>query len=153
LKRKENSFNGVSVLSETSKLEFYVPNNIDVKMNSDLGDITAENVSGNIDLNTDLGDISMRKLEGKINSVTSLGDIDGEYILISDNSKFNTSLGDIDVQLSNPLSDCSLDLSSSMGKVKVDRPELKKKSGSQLNIGNGKLKVIMETSLGSIKVR
>jgi hypothetical protein len=61
--------------------------------------------------------------------------------------------GDIDVQLSNPLSDCSLDLSSSLGKVKVDRPELKKKSGSQLNIGNGKLKVIMETSLGSIKVR
>jgi hypothetical protein len=153
VKRKDQNFNGVSVLSETSTLEFYVPNNIDVKMNSDLGDITAENVLGNIDLNTDLGDISMRKLEGKINSVTSLGDIDGEYILISDNSKFNTSLGDIDVQLSNPLSDCSLDLSSSLGKVKVDRPELKKKSGSQLNIGNGKLKVIMETSLGSIKVR
>ena len=153
VKRKDQEFKGVSALSETSKLEFYVPNNMDVKMNSDLGDITAENVSGNIDLNTDLGDISMRKLEGKINSVTSLGDIDGEYILISDNSKFNTSLGDIDVQLSNTLSDCSLDLSSSLGKVKVDRPELKKKSGSQLNIGNGKLKVIMETSLGSIKVR
>ena len=172
VKRKDQNFNGVSVLSETSKLEFYVPNNIDVKMNSDLGDIdvnglkanttkvytalgdiTAENVSGNIDLNTDLGDISMRKLEGKINSVTSLGDIQGEHILISDNSKFNTSLGDIDVQLSNPLSDCSLDLSSSLGKVKVDRPELKKKSGSQLNIGNGKLKVIMETSLGKVIVR
>jgi DUF4097 and DUF4098 domain-containing protein YvlB len=126
---------------------------MDIKMNSDLGDITAENVSGNIDLNTDLGDISMRKLEGKINSVTSLGDIDGEYILISDNSKFNTSLGDIDVQLNNPLSDCSLDLSSSLGKVKVDRTDLKKKSGSQLNIGNGKLKVIMETSLGKVIVR
>jgi hypothetical protein len=172
LKRKDENFNGVSVLSETSKLEFYVPNNIDVKMNSDLGDIdvnglkanttkvytalgdiTAENVSGNIDLNTDLGDISMRKLEGKINSVTSLGDIQGEHILISDNSKFNTSLGDIDVQLSNPLSDCSLDLSSSLGKVKVNRPELKKKSGSQLNLGNGKLKVIMATSLGKVIVR
>jgi hypothetical protein len=172
VKRKDQKFNGVSVLSETSKLEFYIPNNIDVEMNSDLGDIdvnglkanttkvytalgdiTAENVSGNIDLNTDLGDISMRKLEGKINSVTSLGDIDGEYILISDNSKFNTNLGDIDVQLSNPLSECSLDLSSSLGKVKVDRPELKKKSGSQLNIGNGKLKVIMETSLGKVIVR
>jgi hypothetical protein len=153
VKRKDQEFKGVSALSETSKLEFYVPNNMDVKMNSDLGDITAENVSGNIDLNTDLGDISMRKLEGKINSVTSLGDIQGEHILISDNSKFNTSLGDIDVQLSNPLSDCSLDLSSSLGKVKVDRPELKKKSGSQLNIGNGKLKVIMETSLGKVIVR
>ena len=172
LQRKDQKFSGISVLSETSKLEFYVPNNIDVKMNSDLGDIdvnglkanttkvytalgdiTAENVSGNIDLNTDLGDISMRKLEGKINSVTSLGDIQGEHILISDNSKFNTSLGDIDVQLSNPLSDCSLDLSSSLGKVKVNRPELKKKSGSQLNLGNGKLKVIMATSLGKVIVR
>jgi hypothetical protein len=172
LQRKDQKFSGISVLSETSKLEFYVPNNIDVKMNSDLGDIdvnglkanttkvytalgdiTAENVSGNIDLNTDLGDISMRKLEGKINSVTSLGDIQGEHILISDNSKFNTSLGDIDVQLSNPLSDCSLDLSSSLGKVKVDRPELKKKSGSQLNIGNGKFKIVMETALGKVIVR
>jgi hypothetical protein len=172
LKRKDENFNGVSVLSEISKIEFYVPDNVDVKMDSDLGDIdvnglkanttkvytalgdiTAENVSGNIDLNTDLGDISMRKLEGKINSVTSLGDIQGEHILISDNSKLNTSLGDIDVQLSNPLSDCSLDLSSSLGKVKVDRPELKKKSGSQLNLGNGKLKVIMATSLGKVIVR
>jgi hypothetical protein len=172
VKRKDQKFNGVSVLSETSKLEFYVPNNIDVKMDSDLGDIdvnglkanttklytalgdiTAENVSGNIDLHTDLGDISMNDLAGKINSVTSLGDIQGEHILISDNSKFNTSLGDIDVQLSNTLSDCSLDLSSSLGKVKVDRPELKKKSGSQLNIGNGKLNVIMETSLGKVIVR
>jgi hypothetical protein len=172
VKQKDQNFNGVSILSETSKLEFYVPNNMDVKMNSDLGDIdvnglkanttkvytalgdiTAENVSGNIDLNTDLGDISMRKLEGKINSVTSLGDIDGEHILLSDNSKFNTSLGDIDVQLSNTLSDCSLDLSSSLGKVKVDRPDLKMKSGSQLTLGNGKLKVIMETSLGKVIVR
>jgi hypothetical protein len=153
VKRKDQKFNGVSVLSETSKLEFYVPNNIDVKMNSNLGDITAENVSGNIDLYTDLGDISMNDLSGKINSVTSLGDIQGEHILISDNSKFNTSLGDIDVQLSNPLSDCSLDLSSSLGKVKVNRPELKKKSGSQLNLGNGKLKVIMATSLGKVIVR
>lgn len=172
LQRKDQKFSGISVLSESSKMEFYVPENVDVKMDSDLGDIdvnglkanttkvytalgdiTAENVSGNIDLNTDLGDISMRKLEGKINSVTSLGDIQGEHILISDNSKFNTSLGDIDVQLSNPLSDCSLDLSSSLGKVKVNRPELKKKSGSQLNLGNGKFKIVMETALGKVIVR
>ena len=153
LKRKDENFNGVSVLSETSKLEFYVPNNMDVKINSDLGDITAENISGNIDLHTDLGDISMNDLSGKINSVTSLGDIQGEHILISDNSTFNTSLGDIDVQLSNPLSECRLDLSTSLGKVKVDRPELKKKASSQLTLGNGKLKVIMETSLGKVIVR
>lgn len=170
--RKDPKFNGVSIVSENSKLEFNVPKNIDVKMNSDLGDIdvislksnitklytalgdiTAKNISGNIDLHTTNGDISMNELEGKINSVTSLGDIKGEHILISDNSKFKTSNGDIDVQLSNPLSDFSLDLNSSLGKVKVDRPNFKKKSSSQLKIGNGKLKVIMQTSLGKIIVR
>lgn len=172
LQRKDQNFNGISVLSESSKIEFYVPENVDVKMDSDLGDIdanglknkntilqtalgdiNAENVSGNIDLNTDLGDISMNELEGKINSFTSLGDIHGGHILISDNSKFNTSFGDIDVQLSNPLSELRLYLSTSLGKVKVDRPDLNKKSSSQLNIGNGKLKVIMETSLGKVIVR
>jgi len=172
LQRKDQNFNGISVLSESSKIEFYVPDNVDVKMVSDLGDIdanglknkntilhtalgdiTTENISGNIDLNTDLGDISMNELAGKINSFTSLGDIHGGHILISDNSKFNTSLGDIDVQLSNALSELNLDLSTSLGKVKVDRPEIKKKAGSQLNIGNGKLKVIMETSLGKVIFR
>ena len=172
LEREEQKINGVSVIFDNSVMEFNVPENIDVKMDSDLGDIdviglrtnttkvytalgdiTAENISGNIDLHTDLGDISMNDLSGKINSITSLGDIDGEYILISDNSTFNTSLGDIDVQLSNSLSDCSLDLSSSLGRVKIDRPDFKKKSGSQLHIGNGKWKVKMETSLGKVIVR
>ena len=172
LQRKDQNFNCISVLSESSKIEFYVPDNVDVKMDSDLGDIdanglknkntilrtslgdiTTENVSGNIDLNTDFGDISMNELAGKIHSFTSLGDIHGGHILISDNSKFNTSLGDIDVQLSNALSELNLDLSTSLGKVKVDRPELKKKAGSQLTFGNGKLKIVMETDLGKVIVR
>ncbi|MFM8492079.1 MAG: DUF4097 family beta strand repeat-containing protein [Candidatus Methylopumilus sp.] len=172
LRRKDQNFNGISVLSESSKIEFYVPDNVDVKMDSDLGDIdanglknknttlhtalgdiTTENVSGNIDLNTDLGDISMNELSGKINSFTSLGDIHGGHILISDNSKFNTSLGDIDVQLSNPISELRLDLSTSLGKVKVDRPELKKKASSQLTLGSGKFKIVMKTALGKVIVR
>lgn len=165
-------FNGVSIVSKNSKLEFNVPENIDVKMNSYLGDIdvmglktnttklytahgdiNAKKVSGNIDLHTGLGDISMDELAGKINSITSLGDIQGEHILISDNSKFNTICGDIDVQLSNPLSECSLDLSTRVGKVKIDRPDLKKKSSSQLTAGNGKMKVIMESPVGMIIIR
>jgi hypothetical protein len=172
VERSHQKLNGVSVLSENSKLEFNVPEGIDVRLDSDLGDIdvnclkanttkvytalgdiTAENVSGNIYLCTDLGDISMNQLQGKIKSVTSLGDIIGENVLIADNSEFHTSLGDIEVQFVNPLSDCSLDLSSSLGKVKIDRPDLKKKASSQLNIGNGKWKVIMETSLGKVIVR
>lgn len=172
LQRKEQKFNGISVLSESSKMEFNVPKNIDVKMNSDLGDIdvdglntntiklytslgdiTAESVSGNIDLHTDLGDISMKNLEGKISSVTSLGDVSGVNMTISDDCLLNSSLGDIDVQLNNPILECKLDLSTSMGKVKVKRADLKTKSRNELKTDSGKFKVIMNTSMGNIIVR
>ncbi|MFN6378975.1 MAG: DUF4097 family beta strand repeat-containing protein, partial [Flavobacteriales bacterium] len=153
VKRKDQEFKGVSALSETSKLEFYVPNNMDVKMNSDLGDITAESVSGNIDLHTELGDISMKNLEGKISSFTSLGDVSGVNMTISDDCRFSSSLGDIDVQLNNPISECKLDLSTSMGKVKVKRADLKIKSQNELKTDSGKFKVNMNTSMGNIIVR
>jgi len=172
LERKGPKFSGVSVLSETSKLEFIVPENIDVhmdaalgdiniselkqnttKLHTSLGDINAENTSGIINLNTDLGDISMKNLEGKINTNTSLGDIVGDNITISDGSNLNSSLGDIKIQLNNPLSECKLKLSTSLGHIKVDRADLKKKSRDQLSIGNGKLIGTMTTSLGKIIVR
>jgi DUF4097 and DUF4098 domain-containing protein YvlB len=160
------------VLSESSKIEFYVPENVNVKMDSDLGDIDAnglknknttlhtalgdistKNTSGTLDLKTDLGDIIISNLSGKIRCFTSLGDVSGKNITVKDDCKLESSLGDIDVQLSNPLSELRLDLSTSLGKVKVDRPDLKKKSSSQLTFGNGKFKIVMETALGKVIVR
>ena len=172
VKRSNQSYSGISTLSETSKIDMHIPEGIDVRMESDLGDIaadglkgsniklqsslgdiTAQNCSGNIDLNTALGDISLNDVQGKITSNTDMGDITGERIMLTEACRLTTSLGDIDVQLNNSLSDCRLDLSTSLGNVKVDRPELKEKSHGQLKIGTGKLKVIMNTSLGKIKVR
>ena len=153
VKRKDQKFNGVSVLSETSKLEFYVPNNMDVKMNSDLSDITAENVSGNIDLYTHLGDISIKNVTGKLNLITSLGDVSGENITFSDDCQLSSSMGDIDIQLNNPISECKLDLSTNMGKVKVKRADLITKSQNELKTVSGKFKINMNTSIGDIIVR
>ena len=154
LRRKDQNFNGISVLSESSKIEFYVPENVDVKMDSDLGDIDANGLKNkNTTLHTALGDIVISNLSGKISCFTSLGDVSGENITVKDDSKLESSLGDIDVQLSNPLSELRLDLSTSLGKVKVDRPELKKKAGSQLTFGKGKFKIVMETALGKVIVR
>jgi hypothetical protein len=82
-----------------------------------------------------------------------LGDITGERITLTEACKLTTSLGDIDVQLTNSLTECRLDLSTSMGSVKVNRPELKEKSHDRLKIGTGKFNVIMNTDLGKIKVR
>jgi hypothetical protein len=72
---------------------------------------------------------------------------------ISDDCRFSSSLGDIDVQLNNPISECKLDLSTSMGKVKVKRADLKIKSQNELKTDSGKFKVNMNTSMGNIIVR
>jgi hypothetical protein len=172
VKRSNQSYSGISTLDESSSIDMHIPEGIDVRMDSDLGDITAEglkgktiklhsslgditaqNCSGNFDLNTALGDISLNDVQGKITSHTDMGDITGENITITEACILTTSLGDIDVQLTNSLTECRLDLSTSLGNVKVDRPELTKKSHDRLKIGTGKLKVIMNTSLGKIKVR
>ncbi|MFN6038425.1 MAG: DUF4097 family beta strand repeat-containing protein, partial [Bacteroidota bacterium] len=172
VQRKNQKFSGISVLSESSKMEFNVPENVDVKMSSDLGDmevsgirnkstilqtslgdIIATNILGSIDLETTLGDISMTKVIGQIKATTSNGDISGKEITISDDCKLDSSLGDIDFQLNNPISDCNLNLNTSLGKVKVNRSDLKTKSQKELKTGKGKFKVIMQTSLGKIIVR
>lgn len=153
LERKDQKFNGISALSERSVLEFNVPENLDVILVTGMGDISAENISGIIDLNTSLGDISMKNLKGKINVNSSNGDILGKNILISDDSKYFTSLGGIDIQIRNPLSECKISLSTSLGNINVDRYDLKTKSKNQMTVGNGKLGVIMHTSLGKIIVR
>jgi hypothetical protein len=172
VKRSNQSYSGISTLDESSSIDMHIPEGIDVRMDSDLGDIaaeglkgktiklhsllgdiTAQNCSGNFDLNTALGDISLNDVQGKITSNTDLGDITGERITITEACRLTTSLGDIDVQLTNSLTECRLDLSTSLGNVKVDRPELKEKSHDRLKIGTGKLNVIMNTDLGKIKVR
>jgi hypothetical protein len=172
LQRKDQKFSGISVLSETSKIEFYVPENVDVKMDSDLGDIdvdglkntgtllysalgdiTATNSTGRIDVETSLGDISMKNVSGKLKLITSMGDISGKNIRISDDCILNSSMGDIDVQLNNPISECKLNLSTSMGKVKMKRADLKTKSRNELKTDSGKFKVNMNTSMGNIIVR
>jgi hypothetical protein len=172
LQRENQKFNGISILSESSKMEFIVPENVDVKMDSDLGDIdvdglnnissvfhsslgdiTTTNSTGVIDIETALGDILIKNVSGKLKLVTSMGDISGENIGISDDCILNSSMGDIDVQLNNPISECKLNLSTSMGKVKMKRADLTTKSRNELKTDSGKFKVNMNTSMGNIIVR
>jgi hypothetical protein len=172
LQRNDQNFNGISVLSESSKIEFHVPDNVDVKMDSDLGDIDANglkntgtllysslgdisvtNCTGGIYVETALGDISIKNVTGKLNLITSMGDVSGENITFSDDCQLNSSMGDINVQLNNPISECKLHLSTNMGKVKVKRADLKTKSQNELKTVSGKFKIKMNTSMGDIIVR
>ena len=118
-----------------------------------VGDITFKNIQGTSDLKSDNGDISIENLTGKVTCSTDIGQLTGEKIWATEDCIFQNSIGDIDLQLLNPLSEVNLDLNTSMGKVKVVRPEYKSKSTSHLIAGNGKISIKMETSIGKVLVR
>ncbi len=65
-------------------------------------------------------------------------------------STFSSEQGNVHIQLNNPLEDCTLDLSTSIGIIRINRPELRKKGSGRINYGDGKIKVIMRSEMGKV---
>ena len=124
-----------------------------VNCKTSVGDITLKNIQGTSDLKADNGDISIENLTGKVTCSTDIGQLMGEKIWATGDCIFQNSIGDIDIQILNSLSEVNLHLNTIMGKIKVVRPEFKSKSTSHLIAGNGKISIKMETSIGKVLVR
>jgi hypothetical protein len=163
---------GVSYIKETSNIYFEVPENIAVKVktsfgdidlsglkNNDFdfqtsfGDINASVVSGNINLKSSYGDINAEQLNGKIDINTSYGDINGKNITIEEHMNINSGYGDIDFQITNPITDCQIDLKTGFGKIKMKRTDLELESASKLIFGNGTILIKAKSGYGDIIVR
>lgn len=163
---------GVSYIKETSNIYFEVPESIAVKVktsfgdidlsglkNNDFdfqtsfGDINASFVSGNINLKSSYGDINTEQLNGKININTSYGDINGKNITIEEHMNINSGYGDIDFQITNPITDCQIDLKTGFGKIKMKRTDLELESASKLIFGNGTILIKAKSGYGDIIVR
>ncbi len=78
------------------------------------------------------------------------GDVKGVNISVNGTSSFSSEQGNVQIQLNNPLEDCTLDLTSSIGIIRINRPELKKKRSGRINFGDGKIKVIMRSEMGKV---
>jgi hypothetical protein len=163
---------GVSYSKETSNIYFEVPESIAVKVKTNFGDIdlsglknndfdfqtsygdiNASLVSGNINLKSSYGDINAEQLNGKIDINTSYGDINGKDITIEEHMNINSGYGDIDFQITNPITDCQIDLKTGFGKIKMKRTDLEIESASKLIFGNGKILIKAKSGYGDIIVR
>ena len=163
---------GVSYIKETSNIYFEVPESIAVKVktsfgdidlsglkNNDFdfqtsyGDINASVVSGNINLKSSYGDINAEQLNGKIDINTSYGDINGKNITIEEHMNINSGYGDIDFQITNPITNCQIDLKTGFGKIKMKRTDLELESASKLIFGNGTIIIKAKSGYGDIIVR
>ncbi|MEN9949172.1 MAG: putative adhesin [Bacteroidota bacterium] len=120
------------------------------ELTAEEGNISVENASGFIKMNTQFGDITLNNIDGQTYSNSAFGDIKGVNINANGTSSFSSEQGNVQIQLNNPLEDCTLDLTSSIGIIRINRPELKKKGSGRINFGDGKIKVIMRSEMGKV---
>lgn len=94
--------------------------NINLKINCDMGNIKAENISGKFDLHTDMGDVEIERINITENSyaTSDIGDIEIEH---TNDIKINysTSMGECDVR-DNDNASITLTAETSMGDIEIN---------------------------------
>jgi hypothetical protein len=143
----------VQVNTEFANIKVVRLNNVNTNLTTDYGDIEIENSSGIMKTSTEFGNINLKNIKGQINANTAFGEINGVNLNLNENSSFSADLGDVNVQINNSLKDCTLDLTSSMGIIRINRPELKKRGSGRINYGDGRVKVNMRSEMGKVVLK
>lgn len=101
------------------------------------GDVEISNSLGLVNVLTTSGEISLTNTEGMVTLKTDSGDINGKSILVKQSADVKSESGDVNLDLSNELSDASFSLKSRKGKLNIGEHESKK----ELILFNGKIKI------------
>jgi hypothetical protein len=81
------------------------------------GNITVYNVNGDVSADCSSGNIKLRDIEGGLNAESSSGNIRGEGIMLTRNSRFKATSGNITIGLLNNEDDLSFDLDAGSGNL------------------------------------
>jgi hypothetical protein len=81
------------------------------------GNITINDVNGDVEADCSSGNIKMRDIEGGMNAESSSGNIRGEGILLTNDSRFKATSGNITIGLLNGEDDLSFDLDAGSGNL------------------------------------
>lgn len=117
--------------NEQHRYYISVPQKFNLDINTSGGDITVDNLDGELDLNTSGGDIQLSKIKGKIDFRTSGGDID---------------LRNIDAPMRGRTSGGDIDLADLKGIANV------RTSGGSIRLTRAANEVIISTSGGDIDI-
>lgn len=91
--------------------------NGNIKAHASSGNITIYEVMGNVEADCSSGNIRLRDIEGQLNVESSSGNIRGEEILLTGNSRFKASSGNVTIELMNSEDDLSFDLDAGSGNL------------------------------------
>jgi hypothetical protein len=89
----------------------------DLEAHASSGNITIYEVIGNVEADCSSGNIKLGDIEGRLNVGSSSGNIRGEDILLTGDSRFKASSGNVTIGLLNSEDDLSFDLDSGSGNL------------------------------------
>ena len=135
-----------SVRAESSSGRLEVINLVgEVNATASSGNLRLSAVEGAVTASSSSGRIVFSSTTGALYAHASSGDITGEDIVITGDSTFKTSSGDIDIEFLNPLNELSFRLTSSSGGLQVGNLRGEK----SLAAGEGKIRITGESSSGN----
>lgn len=110
----------VTMRSTSGDQEFYKVIG-DLKTQATSGDITIDDLQGRLDIVATSGDLRFDNLEGTISANTTSGEMKGNDILLTGDSRFKSTSGDIHIEFTNDVNTLGFDLEASSGDLEVGR--------------------------------
>lgn len=137
-----------------------LPSNIEkVEINSNVGDISIENINGEINLTSNVGDTIIKNSNASYDIKIDVGDVNVQNSSFSDSSTFYSNVGDINITTNDISTAKNLSAETNVGDIRMSLP---KNSNYEANIqefmespkvesvGTGKTKIKLITHIGNI---
>lgn len=120
----------------------------EIDVDTSTGNITIADCFGDIRVESSTGNIHLSDVEGSLRGESSTGSINASHLMITDDSRFETSTGKIQMDIDNFFSECTFKISSSTGRIQVGAIEARK----ELRTGEGPILIDIHSSTGSVEI-
>jgi len=135
-----------------------VPKQTNLQLESDVGEISISQISGQIEIETDIGKIKCKEISGDIDLESDVGEVKVVYCETApalQNISIQTDIGAINLTVPTDFS-ARVDARTDVGSISTNLPlKVTGTVGKKLRgtIGDGKGKVSLRTDVGSIKIK
>lgn len=118
------------------------------------GNLKLQHITGNTQVKSEFSNIDLQHHSGSMEIIMKSGDFTGSDIQLTENSTLSNVFGNVKIQLNNPLSELSIDAKTEMGKLELNKDgQSFKKTKGDLKMGDGKIKVTVQTQSGNIEIK
>ncbi|GAA4273577.1 DUF4097 family beta strand repeat-containing protein [Aquimarina gracilis] len=135
-------------------LKIYLPKSINIKVErSNMGDISLQGFTSEIEVSTNIGDITLTNVTGPIVARTSTGEINVVFNKVNQSSPISlmSSTGEVDVSLPSN-TPANLMLKTSMGEIYTDFDIKFPEEENNMKIVSGKRSIKTELNNGGVEI-